>query len=207
MEKYKHIAKHYEECFEQHGNNCRGVDWPNVKDAETRYRIMLELIPPSSETCSLLDFGCGLSHLYDYMRKDVKYDNIIYTGLDISEKFVDFSKEKGPRYLIKDLIREDLDEYFDYIVFNGVFTEKLDLSEDEMFAFMEQILLKCFKFTKKGLAFNVMSKNVDWERQDLFHCSMDKLTNFLFKNGLKHFVIRNDYGLYEYTTYVYRDVQ
>jgi len=45
---------------------------------------------------------------------------------------------------------------------------------------------------------------VDWEREDLFHLSLDSLAGFLVKELGRDFVIRNDYGLYEYTTYVYR---
>jgi len=49
-----------------------------------------------------------------------------------------------------------------------------------------------------------MSKHVDWEREDLFHLPFDVLARFLTRMVTRNFVIRNDYGLYEYTTYVYR---
>jgi hypothetical protein len=48
-----------------------------------------------------------------------------------------------------------------------------------------------------------MSKHVDWEREDLFHLPFDTLAAFLKQELSGNFVIRNDYGLYEYTTYVY----
>lgn len=54
------------------------------------------------------------------------------------------------------------------------------------------------------MAFNVMSKNVDWEREDLFHMPLDELSAFLTSSISRNFIIRNDYGLYEYTVYVYR---
>jgi hypothetical protein len=47
-----------------------------------------------------------------------------------------------------------------------------------------------------------MSKNVDWEREDLFHVSLDLVSDFLCKNLTRNYIIRNDYGLYEYTVYV-----
>lgn len=210
MHRYKNIVDHYEKCFEKFGDECRGVDWPDLRGAEIRYEVMLDLIPvpqSESERYSLLDFGCGCGHLYDYMKKTNKYDYIDYTGLDISEKFASHTSRKGLRVIKNDLMKEDLDECFDYIVFNGVFTEKCDLGDDEMFGYFTDMILKSWPFAKKGMAFNVMSKNVDWERDDLFHLSMDKLTDFLFKNSMKNFVIRNDYGLYEYTTYLYKETQ
>jgi len=55
-----------------------------------------------------------------------------------------------------------------------------------------------------GVAFNVMSKHVDWERDDLFHLPFDTLARYLIASLTRNFVIRSDYGLYEYTTYIYR---
>ena len=52
---------------------------------------------------------------------------------------------------------------------------------------------------------NTMSKHVDWERHDLFHLPLETLTTFLCRDVSRHFVIRNDYGLYEYTTYVFHE--
>jgi hypothetical protein len=49
-----------------------------------------------------------------------------------------------------------------------------------------------------------MSKQVDWERDDLFYLSLDDLAKCLTSQVTRNFVIRNDYGLYEYTAYVYR---
>ena len=66
------------------------------------------------------------------------------------------------------------------------------------------MLMRVFAKARKGVAFNVMSKSVDWERDDLFHLSADRLITFLTKSLSRHFIIRNDYGLYEYTTYVYK---
>jgi hypothetical protein len=58
---------------------------------------------------------------------------------------------------------------------------------------------------RRGIAFNVMAKAVDWERDDLFHVPTDDLIAFLVNQLSRQFVLRNDYGLYDYTTYVYRE--
>ena len=93
---------------------------------------------------------------------------------------------------------------FDYIILNGVFTQKRDLTFDEMLVYFKSLIKIVFSKTRIGIAFNVMSKQVDWERDDLFHLPMDTLASFLTKDISRNFVIRNDYGLYEYTTYVYK---
>jgi hypothetical protein len=87
---------------------------------------------------------------------------------------------------------------------NGVFTEKRELSFDEMWDYFTQMIIKIYSLCNKGFAFNVMSKHVDWERDDLFHVPLDTLANFLCSKITRDFVIRNDYGLYEYTVYIYK---
>jgi SAM-dependent methyltransferase len=122
---YLCILRHYESCLEQYGDSYKGVDWPNETDAQTRYRIMLDVIKSNEAAkVSLLDFGCGASHLYEYvLRYDLRH--ITYSGLDLSPGFVRLSQSKFPsiRYYCLDILDEppSLPD-FDYIVMNGVFT-------------------------------------------------------------------------------------
>jgi SAM-dependent methyltransferase len=207
---YLKIVAHYENCLEKHGDSHLGVDWPNQADAHTRYRVMMDLLP-GSETktpVDLLDFGCGASHLYEFLQKHGTQP-INYSGLDLSEQFVALAKKKfpeNPYYHLDVLQPEQFARLpaFDYIVMNGVFTEKVDLSQAEMKAFFEEVVALVFTKAKKGIAFNVMSKHVDWERRDLFHLPYDELAAFLKSKVSRHFAFRADYGLYEYTAYVYR---
>jgi len=41
---YLSIVSHYESCLERHGDTHLGVDWRKKKDAETRHRVMLEVM-------------------------------------------------------------------------------------------------------------------------------------------------------------------
>lgn len=204
---YLKIVSHYEDCLDNYGDTNLGVDWPNPADARTRYQVMLDVIREKMpHEVSVLDFGCGASHLYDYILAN-KLGHIDYSGLDISEKFVQLSKKKYPKiiYYCVDILQDSVSlPTFDYIILNGVFTEKRELSHNEMWQYFKQMVLKVFPFARSGIAFNVMSSHVDWERDDLFHLPLDKLVDFLVKEVGRDFIIRNDYRLYEYTTYVYR---
>ena len=204
---YLSIVSHYESCLEKYGDTHLGVDWPKSEDADTRHRIMLEVIQPdASGQAKLLDFGCGTSFLYEYILRN-NIPGIEYSGLDLSPKFIQLSRAKFPmnKYYYADILDEGTDiPNFDYIVMNGVFTEKRQLSFDEMFSYFKRAVTKVFNKANVAIAFNVMSKQVAWERDDLFHLPFDSLANFLTSELTRDFVIRNDYGLYEYTTYVYQ---
>lgn len=205
---YRSLIAHYEACLARHGDTHLGVDWPDAQDAATRYRVMLDVIhEPAGEPVSLLDFGCGAGHLLDYIRKN-NIASIDYRGLDASPKFISLCMEKFPGipFRQQDILADPADfGAADYIVLNGVLTERRDMAWVEMYAYMERLLETIWPFARRGVAFNVMSMQVDWERDDLFHVPFDAMADFVSTRLSPHFRFRHDYGLYDYTTYVYRN--
>lgn len=204
---YRQIIAHYEACLERHGDSHLGVDWPNAADAETRYRVMLESIRPGDLPASLLDFGCGAGHLLDFIHSK-GLDAVDYRGLDASAKFIGLCRQKfpGTTFYHRDILESgEAVEPVDYVVLNGVLTEKRGMSQDEMLNYMEALLAAAWPLARKGMAFNVMSTRVDWQRDDLFHVPFDTMARVVGERLARHFRFRQDYGLYEYTTYVYRE--
>lgn len=204
---YLRLVEHYESCLARHGDTHLGVDWPKLEDVATRYRVMLDLVLPQHRqaSVSLLDVGCGAAHLLAYISQNPHWQ-LAYAGLDLSPAFVQLCRAKYPlhTFYCQDILcgTENLPRY-DYWVMNGVFTEKRQMTFDAMFAYFCQMIKVAFEHTRYGVAFNVMSSHVDWERDDLFHLPLDLLVEFLVKQVGRNFVIRNDYGLYEYTVYLY----
>jgi SAM-dependent methyltransferase len=202
------IVRHYEACLERYGDSYLGVDWPKARDVPTRYRVMLDMIelePAPEAPRTLLDFGCGTSDLYAYIRES-GLSNIEYSGLDISEKFIALCRNKFPEnsYYCVDVLDGNVRlPRFDYVVMNGVFTEKRGLTFEEMFSYLKAVLRRTFPLVRIGLAFNVMSQHVDWQRDELFHLPFDLIADFLTQELSRNIVFRSDYGLYEYTTYVF----
>lgn len=202
MNNYTSLKQHYEKCYRLHGDSHQGVDWPNQNDAYRRYQVMLDGVGVEG---SLLDFGCGLSHFYQFLLEKGTGQKIKYAGADISSIFVEASQKKFPTndYYCLDILQKNSLPNFDYVVANGVFTEKVGMSHQEMESFTFQMLKQLWKVTDHRLVVNFMSKHVDWERDDLFHLPLDVLINFVtFTLNTRNFIIRNDYGLYEYTVYL-----
>ena len=204
---YRQITDCTEGYFDRLGDSPLGMGWPNVPDAVRRYDVMLDVMRPDGPSpARLLDFGCGVGHLWEHILRQNRTD-IEYCGIDLSERFVATCRRKHPQvdFRCVDVLRtpEQLPE-FDYAVINGVFTSKCAMSFDEMFVFVKQIVRLLYDRCTFGIAFNAMSKHVDWERDDLFHLPLDALAAFVRSELSRNFVIRNDYGLYEFTTYVYR---
>ena len=207
--KYISYVSHIENCFAKHGDNHLGLDWPKADDVLKRFRVMLDVnkfAPNGLTDFSLLDFGCGTGHLYEYIVNN-KLEEISYAGLDLSETFIALCKQKFPdrKFYRADLLENpETVGSFDYLVMNGVFTVRHLMTFDEMFEYFQRLITVAFAKANVGIAFNVMSKAVDWEREDLFHLPTDILIQFVTQKLSRNFIIRNDYGLYEYTMYLYK---
>ena len=204
---YYAIVKSCEGDLEKHGDNFLGVGWTKKKEyADLRYKVMLDIVRESTPV-TLLDVGCGASHLLEHINS-CQIKHITYSGLDISHAFLDVSKKKFPNisYYDYDILASGSDvPIHDYVVMNGLFNWKGEMSHDQMWDYCQTMIARAFELANNGIAFNVMSKYLDWERDDLFHLPFDVLAAFLDQKVSRNFTIRHDYGLFEYTVYVYKE--
>ena len=199
------IKKIFENDLNLYGNSLKGVGWKNPKDAKKRYEVMYKLFSNDKSQKKILDFGCGLSHFYSFL-KEKKVKKFEYIGMDISEKMISLSKKKFPKnnYICEDIIANSRSiPRVDYIIINGLFTQKGHYSKKKMLLFIKQIISYLYKKTNKAIAFNFMSPYVDWKNDKNFYLDLNSLLNEL-KKVSKNFKIIHNYGLYEYTLYMYK---
>jgi SAM-dependent methyltransferase len=202
------LVRHYEDCFVRHGRTPKGVDWPNADDLATRFEVMLGLLRAAPARPQLLDLGCGPGLLLDHLQATGRVGAVHYAGIDLSEPMLASARGHWPSHAFerRDILTEPLaTRSFDYVLMNGVLTERRSLSQEQMVAFALDLLAAAFDAARVGIAFNVMSKLVDWERDDLFHWGFDEMSRCVSRRLSRHLLIRADYGLYEYTVYVFRD--
>lgn len=203
---YRSIVEHYEECLLQFGEGAQAVNWKSPEDAALRYEVMLGLVGKPATGRTLLDFGCGLAALKDHMAR-TGYGALAYTGLEVSEEFAAAARAANPG---ADILHLDVLAagatlpVYDYVVMNGIFTCRRDVSVENMDGYMRRLLGVVYKSCRIGLAFNVMSKAVDWESETLFHPDPGPVLAFIGRELTRHYVMRNDYGLHETTFYLYR---
>jgi SAM-dependent methyltransferase len=202
------ISAACEEDLIAYGDSFRGAGYTKSKDqADQRYALMLGVIRDQRGLVSLLDFGCGLGHFLDYIEEHAADREIRYTGLDLSARYLAAARQRRPgaRFIQMDVLESDADlPDYDYAVLNGLFNYRGALDYQTMLQYWKDLTSAVYRHCRAGLAFNVMSKIVDWERDDLFHLPFDTMAEFVGRHLSRHFVIRHDYRAYEYTTYVYR---
>jgi SAM-dependent methyltransferase len=204
---YMTIVGHYERCLAEHGSGARAVDWKSPESAAIRYDVMLGLLGADTNKVSLLDFGCGLGDLKRHIAAR-GLEHIAYEGLDISPEYASAARlahPDTPIHCLDVLQSEAVLPQFDYVVMNGIFTRREEIGPPAMLDYLERLTTRLFSQAQKGLAFNVMSTCVDWRSENLFHPGFDDLASVISRALSRNFVMRNDYGLYECTVYVYRE--
>jgi SAM-dependent methyltransferase len=208
-EDYDILVRHNEATLRAHGDSHLGAGWPKAGDRITRFDVMLDvmLARPKSPVV-LCDLACGTGELLKRIEARA-IANIDYLGVDRSDVALAHARQKFPhtRFINLDVNADDADLAAidcDYLVANGLFTVRWEMSNEAMWAFLEATVRRVWPHVRKAIAFNVMSKNVDWERDDLFHVPMDQTAKLLHSLAGRHVMMRADYGLYEYTAYAFR---
>jgi SAM-dependent methyltransferase len=205
----RRLAAEYDLGVAERGFTLSGIGWPNPADLATRFETLfsaVDLLRYSRERpLRLLDVGCGPAFLLDYLAANDLIDQVDYTGVDISEPLVEHARARWPgrRFERRDLRDEPFaDGAFDYAVICGVFGGRCGLSHHDMRALTEATLTSLWPAVAEGLSFNVMSKHVDWERDDLFHWPLDDIMAFCKAKLSRHVAMRLDYGLWETAVFV-----
>jgi SAM-dependent methyltransferase len=203
-----YISAACEKDLIQHGDNYRGAGYTKSADEpKARYALMLDIIRERDAPVHILDFGCGPAHMLDYIKAQPALANIRYSGLDLSRKYLDTARlrHKDADLIQMNVLDSDsgLPDY-DYVILNGLFNYRGKITKDDMLKYWEKLVNVVYRHCKHGMAFNVMSKIVDWKRDDLFHLPFDTMAKIVAGNLSRRFVVRHDYEAYEYTVYVYR---
>lgn len=202
----------YTKAIEREGAVPQGVLWPNARDLATRFDVLLEAARLSRATAEnplkLLDLGCGPALLLDYLSANGALARVDYTGVDVAAAMIGSARARWPhnRFELRDVRDQPFaNDLFDFCIACGVFTARLGASYPSMVNFAKETLAAVWNSVTTGLAFNVMSKHVDWERDDLFHWPLDDIMEFCKSALSRHVMLRLDYGLWEVSVIVLRN--
>src|SRR5256885_9838205 len=155
----KALGEHYEEKFSAHGPTSEGVDWgPDQAKAILRYEKMLNVGDfVKGKRVSLLDAGCGYGGLGQFaISKNIELD---YTGIDVAGNMIEWAGANlsSGNFIQGDILDYKFNRQFDYVVCNGILTQKLEAAALAMDQFAARLIRRMFSLCTGGVAFNVMT--------------------------------------------------
>ena len=200
------VKDYFAEKLDQHGANHRGVDYNSVEAQETRFAQLLGIIKPDVKY-SLLDFGSGYGGMYDYLLRIGH--KLSYVGYDISEPMLAQGREMhpdNPDCIFTSNIAEI--PVLDYAVVSGTFNMKLDADFDAWTQIVIEALNQMHAHSSKGLAFNMLTKysDADKMRPDLYYADPCFFFDYCKRNFSRNVALLHDYGLYDFTILVRKDL-
>lgn len=202
---------HYEATFQRHGPNSEGVDWGNdVEKTILRYKNMLAVLGNqlTKNRLTLLDVGCGYGGFHTYAQQA----GIVwqYTGIDIASNMIAWARdnEKQAEFIEGDFLDIDFSgRRFDYVVCNGILTQKMGASLLHMDDYAKTLIKGMYSLCNKAIAFNMMSTSVNYFSPNLYYKHPGEILYYCMSEVGKNIRIDHSYGLYEFTVYIFKDVQ
>ncbi len=195
-------TKYYEDLLSAHGSTPRGVDWNSDASQETRFAQLLKVCD-TSQKFSILDYGSGYGALVEYLSsRGCRFE---YFGYDLSEKMVLKGQEayKGRPECHFSCHPEEL-TCSDYAVASGTFNIKLEADPEEWTRYVIGELNRMNELALKGFSFNLLTSYSDAEYMKSYLYYADPC--FIFDYCKKHFArnvaLLHDYGLYDFTVLV-----
>lgn len=206
MERLKQsVIEYFENCLDKHGDSAQGVDYNGKESQYQRFEILASVAP--LEATSVLDVACGLGHFYDFL-VEKKSRPSAYKGIDISPAMIKNATARHPEleFGVEDILElEDPPApLYDYVVCCGLFHLRADNSDKNWNQFSKAMIKQMFKYARRGLAFNMMTDQVDFKVERLYYANPTEFFDFCRYNLNRRVCLRQDYPLYEFTIYVYR---
>jgi len=198
------MSRHYAELLAHFGDSPQAVQYSDRKTQERRLEILAQV--GDLRTAKVLDFGCGVAHLYDYLRKTREFQGE-YVGYDYSEAMVAAAKAKFPEARVerRDVLVDGVPEDFDFVLISGVFNIRIS----DNWGWTTSVLRQLFPRVRTALALNLLSVYVDYQDEGLWYADPEQVFGFCKEELSPCVTLRHDYLVkpgvvpFEFSVYVY----
>lgn len=196
------VENYYTSKLRAHGATARGVDWNGEASQYQRFEQLLRVVPHGA-AFSLNDLGCGYGALLAHLPE--LHSNFSYTGIDLSQAMIDEARRLHDSDSRARFYRAGrFEEPADYTVASGIFNVRPSVATDEWEVHMEATLAHMNSVSRKGFAFNCLTKYSDPEkmRPHLHYADPCKWFDHCERRYARAVALLHDYGLYEFTIIV-----
>jgi SAM-dependent methyltransferase len=165
--KKQSAAEFYDQRLRELGVVVDSVGWSSRESQYLRFELLRDDIDLKGK--SVLDLGCGLGDLADYLNAVTEGD-FEYVGVDISGQFIKLCREKFKGINIQFIEGEISNlkvNQVDFTFASGVFTYETGENED----YCRQTIKHIFDMSRIGCSFNFLSTQADHYLEKNHHYS------------------------------------
>lgn len=190
------IIKRYTELLNRYGFSHKSLDWGSRESQIRRFEVLAGVGDLSGK--SILDVGCGLCDLYQYLNdRDVCVE---YHGIDITSQMVDVSHGRFPNLHIevRDIVKHPLRDKYDYVFSSGtmyLFSEKKNAFD---------LISAMHESANIGIAFNALSQCAIMKEAGELYLLPSEVLEYCI-SLTRSVVLRHDYLANDFTMYMYKE--
>ncbi|HPC82451.1 MAG TPA: class I SAM-dependent methyltransferase [Thermoanaerobaculaceae bacterium] len=207
-ETQRKLNEYFSKKLEAFGMTPKGVDYNGPEAQEIRFEQLVKVINPVFPF-TVMDYGCGYGAMFDFLhRKGWKFE---YYGVDLIEKMVEAGRKAHKDFPNAHFTTDENEvPQADYLLAGAIFNIKLDAAYSDWQYFVMKTLRRMNELCSKGFSFNMLTKYSDEDRMlqrpDLFFGDPLFFFDFCKRNFSRNVALLHDYGLYDFTILVRKDV-
>lgn len=201
---FENINDYYTSKIQTHGATPKGVDWNGEESQLIRFEQLSNIIDKNN--FSINDLGCGYGKYCTYLSK--YYNDFLYNGYDLSKEMIENARKIYPDFNFKIITELAELKVSDYSIASGIFSVKMQHSKTEWLSYILSTLNYMHEKSAQGFSFNMLTKYSDEEhkRDDLYYADPLFIFDYCKQNFSKQVALLHDYGLYEFTILVRKEV-
>lgn len=200
------VRDYYTQKIQEHGATPRGVDWNGEESQNLRFAQLMRIADGAADY-SLNEIGCGYGALVDFL--DASASGFTYYGVDLSEEMIEEARRRsGGRGGVKFAAGDRPEAKRDFCVASGIFNVRLDTPDAEWLPVIHETLDMMHECSSAGFAFNALTKYSDPDKMRAYLFYADPLALFdrCKRRYGRNVALLHDYGLYEFTILVRKNI-
>ena len=203
------IDRYYTRKLSAHGATPAGVDWNGEESQFVRFRELARILQPQ-DGLVINDLGCGYGSLIDYLEAN-GFGPYRYRGYDVSSEMIARAKQRygeTPHAAFFRIQSAREMQPADYTLGSGIFNVKMHYPDAAWLAHILETLAAIDKASRKGFAFNILTRYSDKEylKAHLYYADPCFFFDYCKRHYARNVALLHDYGLYEFTLLVRKQV-
>lgn len=198
------IGGYYADRIREHGATPAGVDWNGEASQSLRFGQLLR-VADGTDRFTLGEVGCGYGALVDHLDDRVTK----FVGIDLAPEMIAAADERhGALPWAGFAVADHIAEPVDFAVASGIFNVRLDTADAPWLEHIHATLDAMDRSATRGFAFNALTSYSDANRMRdyLYYADPLALFDHCKRRYARNVALLHDYGLYEFTMIVRKDV-
>ena len=199
MSSHQFISGYYDRLIEKYGiNSIQSIGWTSGKQ-EIRFHELINYFQ-FKKYFTLLDLGCGRGDLFNYLTDMRSINTFEYLGCDVNLNFIEYASKRFDNINTCNFMHSQDDfpsklegNSYDFCVASGLLSSSF-VTED----YRDNLLVSLYKICSKAMAFNLLTKDVDYEEEKYFYSEISDIIRLFEPISTKIIISKNKY-LYEKT--------